>query len=306
MFGSPYSTTIGTKFPLTRVELALQKADIQKQLHVVSPQTPWLVAVTDDTADVPVFVHPVIMNDPNRGRKIAIDLRSYKRNFTVIEDMASGNSYLQIAPYGGAAITVNRAVLQYHWESDTADMLLGLSNLPISVYSKWLSEQIIRGLAVEEQYHLQLQVVLAFFFIGQFSESGLDQQGMQRLANKVSQCTGVAVSLVLEFIPATMPQDVPGLVALLNDGYGMRLEHLNIGAFYTITTKGFFGVMRPDEVLAIAIEYPPTFLAIVHAVVNDRSYNKTPLLMAAKRYDRNQAFKHFNMAFEDLVGNLED
>lgn len=306
MFGSPYSTTIGTKFPLTRVELALQKADIQKQLRVVNPEMPWLVAVTDDP-EIPVFVHPVVIDDANRGRKIVIDLRSYKRNFTVIEDMASGNSYLQIAPYGGAAISVNRAILQYHWQVDSADTLLGLSNLPVSVYSRWLSEQIIRGLAVEETFHLQLRVIMAYFFIGLFTDKGLDRLTMQKLATKVSAATGVQPSLVLDFLPEAMPNDIPGLVSLFNSGdYGMRLQHLNVGTFYTMVTKGFFGVMRPDEVLAVAIEFPPTFLAIVHAIVNDRSYNKTPLLLAAKPYDRNQAFKHFNMAFESLVGNIED
>lgn len=304
MFGSPYSTTIGSKFNTAKVELALQQADIQKRLRVLDPATPWLVAVIDDP-EIPIFLHPIILDDANRGRKVVVDLRQYKRNVNVVEN--PGGTVIKIAPYGGAAITVNRAVLQYMWGVDTADALLGLSNLPVSVYSRWVSEQIIRGLAVEETFHQQIRVVMAYFYIGLFSQSALDRNMMQKLASKVSQCTGIAISLVLEWVPDEMPQDVPGLVKLFSTGnYGMRLEHLSIGSFYTITTKGFFGVTRPDEVLAVAIEYPPTFLAIVHAIVNDRSYNKTPLQMAAKPYDRQNAFKLFNHAFESLVGHDED
>ena len=123
MFGSPYSTTIGSKFKLPPVELALQKADIMKQLTVVDPERPWLLAVYDNE-DIPLFVHPVTIDDRNRGRKVVVDLRQYTRYVQKLENS------LRIAPYGGAAITVNRAILQYYWGDDTADDIFGLSNLP--------------------------------------------------------------------------------------------------------------------------------------------------------------------------------
>jgi hypothetical protein len=285
---------------LGHVELALQQADIKKQLVVINPEMPWLVAVISDK-DIPVFPHPITLNDPNRGKKVVVDLRSYGRMIRVQEDR------VQIEPYGGASLSVNRAILQYFWSEDTARTVEGLSNLPVAVYSRWLSEQIIRGLAVEEVQHHRLRVVFAYFYYALFAgDKGFPRPLAMALAGKISDNIGVSQSLVLEYLPETIPTTVPELVALLSNGdYGLRLQNLNVGTFYTTTTKGFFGVFRPDEVLAAAIEYPPTFLAILYAVVNDRSFVKTNLTQAAKPFDRKGAFKDFNIAYEGLLGNLE-
>lgn len=300
MFGSPYSTTLGSKANLQKVELALQQADIKKQLRVIDPSKPWLVAVVEES-DIPVFVHPVLLDDRNRGRKIVVDLRQYKRYINDLGDR------IIIGAFGGAAISVNRAILQYHWAEDTALKIMDLSDLPLAIYGRWLSEQIIRGLSVEEVHQQRILVVCAYFYLSLFEKGDmLERRDAQKLASKVSQATGVTLSLVLEYIPDNMPANVPGLVALLSSGdYGMRLEHMNEGSFYTIVTKGFFGVVRPDEVLAIAVEYPPTFIALAYAMVNDRSYNQSPMQKAAKRSDRKDAFKQFNLAFDSFVGSKE-
>lgn len=300
MFGSPYSTTIGSRFNLPKVELALQQADIKKQLKVIDPDKPWLVAVVDDP-EIPMFVHPVVLDDKNRGRKVVVDLRQYKRYINVLDDR------IKIGSFGGAAISVNRAILQYYWNEETSQEILGLNNAPLAIYSKWLSEQIIRGLSVEEVHHQRIHVVCAYFYLALFeADNDLTREEAQKLSPKVNKATGVSLSLVLEYIPNEIPTTVEGLVALLSSGdYGMRLEQLNVGSFYTMTTKGFFGVVRPDEVLSIAIEYPPTFIAIAYAIVNDRSYNNSPMQKAAKqaeRIDRDGAFKQFNKAFDSFIG----
>lgn len=300
MFASPYDTTIGSKYKLDKVELALQQADIKKQLVVIDPEMPWLVAVINDK-EIPIFIHPVTLNDPNRGKKVVVDLRSYGRMLRVQEDR------VQIDPYGGASLTVNRAILQYFWSDDTARTVEGLSELPAAVYSRWLSEQIIRGLAVEEVQHHRLRVVFAYFYYALFAgDDGFPRHLAMAMASKIGGIIGVTPSLVLEYLPETIPTTVPELVSLLSNGdYGIRLKNLNQGTFYSITTKGFHSVVKPDEVLAAAIEYPPTFLAILHSVVNDRSFTKTNLTQAAKPFDRKGAFKDFNLAYEGLLGNLE-
>lgn len=300
MFGSPYSTTIGSRFNLPKVELALQQADIKKQLKVIDPDKPWLVAVVDDP-DIPMFVHPVILDDKNRGRKVVVDLRQYKRYINVLDDE------IKIGAFGGAAINVNRAILQYYWSDETSQEILGLNGAPLAIYSKWLSEQIIRGLSVEEVHHQRVHVACAYFYLALFeADNDLTHDEALKLSTKVNKATGIAQSLVLEYIPKEIPTDVEGLVAMLSSGeYGLRLEQLNVGSFYTMTTKGFFGVVRPDEVLAVGIEYPPTFIAVAYAVVNDRSYNNSPLQKAAKqaeRIDRDGVFKQFNKAFDSFVG----
>jgi hypothetical protein len=65
-----------------------------------------------------------------------------------------------------------------------------------------------------------------------------------------------------------------------------------------------YGMNGVKDVMAVAIEFPPTFLAIVHTAINDRGYNKTPLTVAAKPFDRNGAFKDFNLAFDGLLGSV--
>lgn len=300
MFGTPYSTTIGSKFRLDRVMAKLQEADILKQLTVLDPEMPWLVAVLGkESVEIPTFNHPITMTDPNRGTKVVVDLRSYGRLLEILPDR------VRVAQYGGAALTINRAILQYEWRADTADEFVDASDMPIAVYSRWLADQLSRGLALDALQQQRLPVLFAYFYYAQFMADGeLTPTMAQRLAPKIARTLRIRdVTTVLQNIPSTLPTNVTQLVALLSSGeYGIRLESLSIGVFWQVTTSGMYGIMNAAEVMAVAIEYPPTFLAIMHAALNDRGYNKTPLTNAAKPYDRNGAGKQFNQAFDGLLG----
>lgn len=299
MFRSPYDTSIGKVFNLPRVEHALHMANIKKELKTIYPDMPWLLAVVgDEPTEIPVFPHPVTLEDSVRGKQVVVDLRGpYKRYLTITD------TGINVDPYGGAGITVNRAILQYYWSADTADAFFALSDVPLIAFSRWLADQISRALGLDPAAQLALPVVLAYYFTSLYMEKPIAEEEATRIANKISRVLRINLQQVLDSIPNPIPSNLRELVAVLGSGdYGPKLERLNnVGLFYSMTTNGFFGVMNPKEVLACAIEYPPTFLAILAGALNDTSFNKIPLITSIKHYVKQDAVKGFNLAFNQFL-----
>lgn len=300
---TPYETTLGKLNVLTRVEQALHAADIKNELILLdkSGKNDIYAVTADVPTEIPPFIHPITLEDQRRGRKVVVDLRPYSRMVRKADDGG-----LIIDPFGGAALMVNRAILQYHWDNDLAPEYLTFNDLPVQVYSRWLSSQLTRALSVDPVNEQRLTVVFALFYYTQFSPAGtVTATDITRGINKLSRVLKLSADVILNNIPETIPTTLPALIELLSSGeYGVRLEELNLGLFITAATGGFYGMTNPKEVIAVAIEYPPTFLAILFSSINDRSFNKTPLTIVSKPFDRAGAFKDFGMAFSGLIGTL--
>jgi hypothetical protein len=74
----------------------------------------------------------------------------------------------------------------------------------------------------------------------------------------------------------------------------------NVGLFIAAMGAGWFGVNN-KEVLAAALEHPPTWIAICHTALTDRSYRNTTIARIVERHSKGNIDQLFTNSLDKLL-----
>lgn len=256
-------------------------------------------------SDIPAFSHPVVMDlgfDPKRldiKDCVILDVRNFTR--MTADDKIVVTSVLDYETL------MKRGVLQYLWSRLTPMDFLGLGDIHITVYSRWVSEAITRRLALAPDVQMRLTVLAAYFYIRQFYVDGssLDDEERAKIAGMITRATSVNVDDVMNIIGSLEHgTDIHWFVkTVVENANSARLEHFNTGLLVELTGGSWFG-FDFREVCAVALEHPPTFMALLAQAANERGYHNTTFGKLAKQYDRRDNLKNFLFNLANMPGAL--
>ena len=71
-----------------------------------------------------------------------------------------------------------------------------------------------------------------------------------------------------------------------------RLSGVDVDVLITLLNGSWFG-SNSTALIATAVEYPPTFVALIYLALTDRSAKLTGLAVMAKKFENNPATKEF-------------
>lgn len=299
MFLNPYDTTLESKVVLTKILQQVQLAKAEGRLVAAVENIPNIYAVVGKgpgVDSIPAFSHTLV--DENQ---LYIDLRSH--------GAAVYHNQEYTKPTAGIPATlIKQAILQVAWMSTTQARkeMYHMSSLSVQVFSSWISELVTRRLALDDMTQMKLAALSAWYFICLFkteAEFNHDSERGAPAAVKINRLLHIPIEVCQEIVEVGYLTDSKAFVDAVRGLGSLKLEQFNQGLLYSMVSGSWFG---PKDMISVSFEHPPTFIAILHTVLNERGFHKTLLGASAQRHLKGDALQRFNQTFIATVRSLED
>lgn len=309
MFKFPYDTTPcqGYRSSIQKISAAVTQAYVSNAGNFRHPENPFkkdrmlnFMEVLPSPLDLPAFAHPIQLQKlPGVSHEppMVVDMRNFVRTGPNGEKIIGDN-----LAYDTALL---RAMLQWFWMQNSPRELLSLGYFQVTVFSRWLTAALQRSLALPPEVQMRVTVIAAYYYLCMFYEkdevSDSDEREKVKLAQLISRSTFVNVEDTLKIIEDfKIHQDVNDLVQeLIKSSGSSRFERFNLALLYQIVGGSWFG-FNYRELVAVALEHPPTWLALMAQGCQEYGYRKTAIGETAKLYDKNDAIKSFLMNLKHL------
>jgi hypothetical protein len=317
MFISAYDTTFGRNIPTadlaTRIQaeallsgsLASSFFYVPLNKRVITPD--YVMTVNDNARDIPQFAHPITLswNSKNpQGKLVVVDVRPFTRK----------------TPEGDLIITAKddfdllclRAGLQVFATEHHMYELQQLGTFPMTVYIRWISEAISRKLGLQPADQVRLTIIVGALYTSLFRDAG-DRSAFSAYSEKekINIATSIAKSTmispqtvfeVLDSIPAVYDlQTFCDTVA--THGGSIRFERFNLGLLQQILGGSWMG-LNSRELVAVALEHPPTFFSMVYSALKSRGYRKAHLSLVVENNNKNNVGSNWARSLLELPGVL--
>lgn len=300
MFLTPYMTRAGSAYDTLSIIEQAKKAQVMTP-DVFSPAfasgmgADSILMVTDQTPDIPGFAHPVVVSDTPRGGEVLIDARPYTTKQRDGEWKIRSREEFQGE--------VNRALLTQHWIIDGPTDFLALGDIPLKLYLNWIGGMVSRHLAVDPLTQWKVGALAGLFYLTLHYSGPEDLTDTQiaKMADKVARAMRGSVEDVLALAEDGLPMNVEGFVnAIRSRTESVRLENVSVAYLFNVVGGSWFG-NNAKEKLAIALEHPPTWIQLVDAAMNDRTYRKSGLAQMVATFVRPTEHKDFTRSVRLLM-----
>lgn len=239
-------------------------------------------------ADIGVFGHPLDVDfyDTPEDPVLVIDVRNFAKSLPTGE--------LKITSELDFATLRNRAFANFIYTKEPTD-LMSIGSMPMAVYIRWISDAIGSRLALPPETQVRLMILVGYFYCSQYIDFGgsLDERERIKVAQLINKALHIPVDTCLKVLDDIDDKELPGasvygLLRILNQyGDSVRYEQLNMALFYSILYTGSWFGSNKNEIIALAVEHPPTFIGMFLAACEERGYRKTILGELIKNNDKN-------------------
>lgn len=221
----------------------------------------------------PPFRHPFLVVDSgNRDRATAIvDGRGFTRAGRDGDVTPSNKSeYL---------FNVGRAFLTAIAVNDSPTVLLNFSEVPAQAFARWLTDRINGQLHVELEDQLVIRACAAWFYVCQFfDEESFTKDEQNRCVARAARACGMDLRqwetiMGKDALPWTGTIDLFCALVKNQTDESIRVDGLD-RRFVTEVTIGSWRGAQAREIVAVGLEHPPTWIAMIQMCVAESSYYK--------------------------------
>jgi hypothetical protein len=261
-----------------------------------------VMALTGPDKDIQPFAHPLIMHGRDFGffdDTVVFDARGFVR--------VGLDGSVTISQPDEFAMHVLRARLTRYVEANHYANLEAVGTFPLQVFVNWLGQILTRRLSLDPQAQHQTMAIIAIYYISLFKEpnelTNLSDSSIAKTAQLINRLFRIDAELVVNLL-RTMPPitNVTNLVVALKEhGGSIRFENLSVALLYTIIGGSWFG-SQAKEVLAVALEHPPTWISIVATALTSRGYRNTPIAEQVERVNKQDAGNDYLRGLYKLPG----
>jgi hypothetical protein len=297
-----YDTTACVGYNLSKTVSAIEAAYSEGSVQIV-PLTniKQVVGGTALSNNIPAFSHPLITIVHNREiGDMFIDVRS----FGVFDNV---NQVFKVRNDIDYKLMVARAKLNYLWVEENQVQLRDVSNAPMAIFASWISEAIGRRFALDPREQFNLGILAAIFYNSQFTnETEFNERDKLRSINAITRALRASAQDVIDILDkVSLVKSVTEFCALSEEVTGsIRLKELNVGILFSIMGGTWFGT-NAKEMVAVAIEHPPTWLAILLASFTERTFRNSQIAKLTERNSFRQSGEDFVRATLNLIKTIE-
>lgn len=281
-----YDTTVCQGFVTEKTKQAIAVARVHGELGYAKNTIGVVLVQGGGSASdsVPAFQHP--MQLPQTGShdtavSLAVDVRPFGKYDSMRGEFVSRNDIeLRLA--------TSRAKLNYIWLTQQTNILRDISPLGMQIFCSWVSEAVAKRYVLEFAEQFKLHILAGIYYSSLFTDAvSIDENEKRRLAAAISRNLRVQQSDVMEVIEE-MPivHDLAGFCeAAATTVDPVRLVEMNPGVLIAILGGTWYNA-NSRELIGVALEHPPTWLAIILAAYNERTFKNSQIARIAERCDR--------------------
>lgn len=303
---SAYDTTVGMGFNLSKTVLALKERIIQ---NAYDQHGYWNIGLRDGLevkgvallsnsstdSSVPVFIHPLMMQSAKGDKFIFVDMRSCTKDNMDHFTITNSSEYDFIK---------HRLLSDLTWVIDGTEPFANLGVTPVGVYSAWISEAVSRRFALDPKDQLSLAVICSVFYQMQFLQTAdeFDEYAIQKMTAVTIKATRAPAQFVFQTIDKIRYMNgIADFCEVVKEVLeNTRIADFNPGILISIVSNSWFG-SNAKEVLAVALEHPPTWVSVVDAAQRNRAYRNSAISKIAERYAGSKGGSDFAKQFNSLL-----
>lgn len=243
----------------------------------------YLTGLGTTEEEIPNFAHSLLYN----GQWLATDLRPYitadknKGTFTVRNDYEY-------------TLTLQRGILSGKWALKETGALYNLK-FAHDCFAAWLSETLAKRFGLTPNDQLKAQVLCYIYYASLFQDDKLSDQDLSKIMIKIKSNSFITADFVqevfrsIQFKLETIEDLCRELYAVTNN---VRVKGLTVGVLMNIVATNWYG-HNSKELVAAALEHPPTWIALVYASLNLRSFKNTFISNIVNKIDKRGAGEAF-------------
>jgi hypothetical protein len=298
-FATAYDTTVCSGYVLDKlaegIQLALVKGDLAFS-RIPNSRVFEVRAMGSASSAIPEFAHPYPF-DFNGQRCLAIDVRPFGHFDRIKGEFVIRNQ----VEY---QLLVHRAKLNDLWLDGNYGLLRDVSPAAMQFYASWISENVARRFALDMREQLDLAICAALYYGGLFSDdTELTEERKMKLVQSVTRATRASaqdVLGVLDRIGGPMGHIDSFCLQAKEATKSVRLQEFNSGVLVSILKGTWFGY-HSQELLAVATEHPPTWLAVLLAAHVDRTWKNSALAKLVERQAKRDSGQQYVRAVTNLT-----
>lgn len=280
VFKTAYDTTATQGFVLKKTEEGILESLIRGWITKVRPgdETVGFVDGAGSSNEiVPGFNHPLVV-ELNKELITVSDVRSVGKL-----DPMTGHF---IARMGDEYKAIKlRTYLQAGWIAHGPSSLSTIGGLPMNLYANWISENIGKRFALDPQDQLTCTIFAAIFYMNLFSDSEEFTRGeIAGMAGNISRITNIKNTEVLDRIQhRAVIRNIDEYCEVCREySNSTRLRDLNSATLIGVIGGTWWGPNN-RELVAVALEHPPTWLTIIYEAITQRSFKNSALAKMLER-----------------------
>lgn len=304
-----YETTVGSVMDTKRIVTAIKESMIKDGLGHVSLNVRdeggfkpvFVTGAYPSESDIPLFTHPITVLNFQHGNYICADLRFFVRKDTPLDNIEQS-----IKNRTEFNFVKSRSVLSLHWLADGVSKLKNNLQFAGTVYAAWLSESIAKTYGLDFKDQTVLGILSSMFYQSLFSEESVfDEEAKQRMAVHTIKATNAPSELVFSVFDKVEKlnsiDDFCLAVSAVTEN--LRLKNFNLAMLLTIVKNSWYGT-NAKEIISVALEHPPTWMAIVYTALSERTYKTSLIYRIAERFGKRGASDEFMKNYIQLVQEL--
>lgn len=313
-YRTAYDTTVGKSFQMHKVIKAIQESAIRDGAfhHTYGliqendyKTIPWFVAgQTDSEAQIPFFNHPILVDLAEKDEKaLCIDIRPfaiYNKN-AMNQDIT--DEALRIRNRMELSLAKLRMATNLIWIDKNPLTLREISFVPMAVFAHWISESVSKRFGLSARDQAIIAIIACYYYYSLFiPREELDSGEVNRLTASTMKSLRFPAILVEEVFskiaPMTGIKDFCAQVKEITENN--RLQAFEEGILVNLLIASWFGT-NAREMIAVALEHPPTWIALVYAAFTEKSYKNTVISKIAYRYLGSKGENDFVRSLVSLI-----
>lgn len=298
MFDTPYQTTPCSRFVMDKTHTGIRKLEIQGELVKAEGVTSDIKLVPPGADAFQPFQQPITKLDaPSLEASVVVDGRSLLR---------ADRTPQKLDVYKHAMLNAQLIELWFTQGDTMKKDMLNLGDFPARVFVTWLSNVIVTRTGLDFGQAATVRALTALYYIqlfGPISEHPSDDEKSRFFTRAARVVPGMDANALAEYIvDIPVLNNIADYVKWLKDRLQTaRIETLTGDTIYTLLGYNF-GVQH-REAVAVALEYPPTFLAMLYAACTERSFAQSALGKLVERLVKRQDDKEYVKNVNHLTGS---
>lgn len=216
------------------------------------------------------FAHPIVFHT-RHGYVVAVDARPYGRY-----EAAQGEFHVRDKWNYHAQVL--RGALQELWVNDERELVRTFSNFPMKIFANWVGEMVAKRLAMEFGDQARLSILSGVMYQSLFIDDLAPAKDPVVLGQQVVRATGMKADQVMDVVDhyprVDSVEDFCRGSQVVTEN--VRTKALNASIVLQLAGAYWYGA-NARETIAVALEHPPTWIALLWHALADRGMRNSGL-----------------------------
>ena len=253
--------------------------------------------------DVAPFAHPIFFDRTSLNTGLAdfvvVDVRPYVRQ--------EGSGY-RVTNSHDYNFHLKRGLLAALWSTEERERLLTTHSMSTTAYGRWLGESIRQKLGLNPDDQNIITILAIAYYMNRFVDPmDLDsERHLTKLVIQVGRYTHTDLDRVEQFRNEFSTLiTIDDLIASIKKCVeNPRIEMLSYALMVSVLTYGWRGA-HAKEIMAVAIEHPPTWLAVIITALTTRVVRESPVAKIVWTLGKDGSDRAFLSAIARLISHGE-